>query len=316
MRINIKNGLDIPISGEPKQTIGDAPPVGSVAILGIDYVGLKPTLLVAEGDRVRLGQALFLNRMDPRVRYTAPGTGVVRAINRGARRVLQSVVIELDGDDEETFIACDPAELPDLAREKVRENLLQSGLWTALRTRPFSKVPSPDAVPEAIFVTAIDSNPLAARPGLVIDQHRDAFVHGLEVLSRLTDGTVYVCRDPATELPVSEVRSVQMSVFAGPHPAGLVGTHIHHLSPVGPNHSVWHVGYQDVIAIGKLFTDGRIWTERVISLAGPVVLKPRLLRARLGAHTEDLVREQLEHVESRVISGSVQTRLVGTASAR
>ncbi len=316
MRNDIRKGLNIPIKGEPQQVISDGPTVSSVAVLGSDFVGIKPTMAVAEGDRVRLGQPLFNDRANPRVRYTAPGSGVVRAINRGARRVLQSVVIDLDGDEEETFKTFAADELENLARSDVVENLLESGLWTALRTRPYSKSPQPDATPEAIFVTAIDTNPLAARPDLIIAEHSEDFLHGLAVVSRLTEGTVHVCRGPDGDLPTSEVSNVRMSVFSGPHPAGLVGTHIHYLCPVGADRTVWHLGYQDVIAIGKLFTSGRIWTERVVSLGGPVVLKPRLLRTRLGAYTEDLVDEELEHVECRVISGPVLSghRAAGWAS--
>jgi Na+-transporting NADH:ubiquinone oxidoreductase subunit A len=316
MRIDIRKGLNIPINGEPEQVVHDGPQVGSVGVLGSDFVGIKPTMAVAEGDRVRLGQELFTDRANPRVRYTAPGSGVVRAINRGARRSLRSVVIDLDGDDEETFAHYSGDELDELDRDKVVDTLLASGLWTALRTRPYSKVPSPDSEPAAIFVTATDSNPLAAKPGVIIAEHAEDFRNGLAVLSRLTQGTVYVCRGPDCDLPNSEIEQVQTSVFSGPHPAGLVGTHIHHLCPVGTERTVWHLGYQDAIAVGKLFTGGRIWTERVVSLAGPMVLKPRLVRTRLGAYTEDVVRDELEHVECRVVSGPILSghRAAGWAS--
>jgi len=316
MRIDIKKGLEIPISGEPEQVVTDGAAVGSVGLLGIDYVGLKPTLHVEVGERVRLGQPLFSHRKNPRVKFTAPGAGVITAINRGARRVLQSVVIDLHGDDEEEFARYEANALDDLDRESVCENLLNSGLWTALRTRPYSKIPVPKSTPHAIFVTAADTNPLAADPGIVIGEHPDDFGNGLSVLTRLTEGTVHVCRGPDTALPVYDNNRVQTTVFAGPHPAGLVGTHIHFLSPVSAKRSVWHIGYQDVIAIGKLFTTGRLWTDRVIALGGPMVGNPRLLRARLGASTEDLVRDELARGESRVISGSILAghRAAGWAS--
>ncbi|MDX1735551.1 MAG: NADH:ubiquinone reductase (Na(+)-transporting) subunit A, partial [Halioglobus sp.] len=141
--IKIKRGLDIPIEGAPRQVIEDAPAARAVALVGFDYVGMKPTMAVAEGDRVKLGQLLFSDKKTEGVRYTAPASGTVTAINRGARRVLQSVVIEVDGDEAETFATCTPDALPDA--QAIRDNLVASGQWTALRTRPYSKVPAPDA---------------------------------------------------------------------------------------------------------------------------------------------------------------------------
>ncbi|MGB1581366.1 MAG: NADH:ubiquinone reductase (Na(+)-transporting) subunit A, partial [Nevskiales bacterium] len=181
MRFKIKKGLDLPINGAPAQAIEDAAAVQSVAILGHDYVGMKPTMLVAEGDHVKLGQPLFEDKKNPGVIYTAPGAGEVTAINRGHKRVLQSVVIRLEGDDAESFDKFDSARLGDLDRSTIQNNLVQSGLWTALRTRPYSKVPAVGSSPRSIFVTAMDSNPLAADPALIISKAREDFVNGLKV---------------------------------------------------------------------------------------------------------------------------------------
>jgi Na+-transporting NADH:ubiquinone oxidoreductase subunit A len=305
MLIRTKKGLDIPILGAPEQAIYDGPRITSVGLLGNEYVGLKPTMMVAEGDRVKLGQPLFADKRDRRICYTAPGSGVVSRINRGAKRALQSVVIELKGTEEESFNSYAPHELAQLNGDQVRGNLLASGLWTAFRTRPFSKVPIPDAGPHSVFVTAMDSNPLAARADVVINAAGPDFLHGLTALAKLTSGKVYVCKSPNGDIPTSDVASVEVAEFAGPHPAGLPGTHIHFLDPVSSTKTAWHLNYQDVIAIGKLFTTGRLWVERVIALAGPPVVRPRLLRTRLGANTEELVRGELRPGEVRVVSGSV-----------
>lgn len=306
MTIKIKKGLDIPIAGEPDQTIEDAVPVTSVAIMGSDYIGLKPTMLVREGDRVKLGQAIFTDKKNPGFNYTSPGCGTVKAINRGAKRALQSVEIELDGHDEVTFAQYDTSDLANLSRDKVCQNLQESGLWSAFRTRPYSKQPKVDAVPNSIFVTVIDTNPLAPEPSVVLDGYIEDFNHGLQILSRLTQGRIFVCVDNHTDLTSQNNNQIEYHAFNGPHPAGLAGTHIHYLDPVGVTKSVWHIGYQDVIAIGKLFTTGKIWVERVISLAGPMVKKPRLLKTRMGACTTDLTKCQLSgEGDVRVISGSV-----------
>ena len=300
--INIKQGLDLPILGSPQQGIVDGPPVRSVAVIGPDYVGMKPTMAVAVGDRVRAGDLLFTDKKTKGVRYTAPASGVVAAIHRGEKRVLQSVVIDVDGDEAVAFDSFPIAELGSLERSKVQDLLVESGLWTALRTRPYSKVPVPGSTPRSIFVTAMDTNPLAVDPQIVISEQKEAFEHGLTVLSRLADGSVYLCKAPGADIPAGNAR---VEEFAGPHPAGLAGTHIHFLDPVGVGRTVWSIGYQDVIAIGILFTSGKLWLERVISLAGPQVEEPRIIRTRLGASLSDLVVGGLKSGENRVISGSI-----------
>jgi Na+-transporting NADH:ubiquinone oxidoreductase subunit A len=262
---------------------------------------MRPTMMVQEGDAVKLGQVLFADKKNVGVVYTAPGAGTVAAINRGAKRVLQSVVIDLSGNEEETFES--HANLADLARQQVCDTLVASGLWTALRTRPYSKVPALDSTPQALFVTAIDTNPLAADPQVVLAAYQEDFNKGLTVLAKLTDGDVFVCR--ASGSGAASNGKVQTAEFDGPHPAGLPGTHIHFLAPVGVGKTVWHINYQDVIAVGKLFSTGKLWVERVVALGGPVIDKPRLLRTRLGARISDLVAGETAAGENRIISGSV-----------
>lgn len=303
--MRIKRGLDIPVKGEPEQAIYDGPPVNTVALLGYDYIGIKPTMTVAVGDQVKLGQALFSDKRNPSVSFTSPGAGKIVEINRGARRILQSVVIELNGDDEESFERYDEADLGTLSAQQVMDNLLASGLWTALRTRPYSLVPDPGSQPQAIFITAMDSNPLAARADVVIQDAAQDFDNGLKVIAKLTEGKLYICKYPEANIAVPQAVPFVTADFSGPHPAGLVGTHIHFLDPVNAEKEVWSLNYQDVIAIGRLFTTGRLPVERVISLAGPVVSRPRLIRTRLGASTEDIVRDELDDVDCRVISGSM-----------
>ncbi len=305
MVIRIDEGLDIPITGAPAGTVGDGPTVASVALLGDDYVGLSPAMRVKEGDQVKLGQTLFVDRKRPDIRFTSPGSGTVVEINRGARRALLSVVVRLGGDEEETFASWPETGLSALRRDQVLEALFASGMWPALRARPFNKVADPGAAPRSIFVTATDSNPLAPPPETIINAHPDDFANGLTVVSRLTDGPVFVCQKPNVELSKSPANNVSVEMFSGPHPAGLVGTHIHHLDPIGAGKSVWHIGYQDVIAVGHLFTTGQLMTERTVALAGPMVREPCLIRTRLGANTENLTRDALMDGESRVISGSV-----------
>jgi Na+-transporting NADH:ubiquinone oxidoreductase subunit A len=316
MLTKLKKGFNIPITGAPEQLIQPGPAITTVALIGGDYIDLIPSVLVNEGDRVKLGQPLFTDKKTAGVRYTAPGSGVVTAIHRGTKRVLQSVVIRLEGDEEETFNRYGQQQLIQLSAAQVQENLLASGLWTALRTRPYSKVPAPDSKPHSIFVTAMDTNPLALQPEVVINEYHEDFANGLSVIAQLTEGPVFVCKSPETTILTPPSEQLKIAEFSGPHPAGLVGTHIHFLDPVSATKTVWYLNYQDVIAIGKLFTTGRLWVERIIALGGPPVLKPRLLRTRLGANTNDLLLGELQDVECRAISGSVLSgrRAAGWAS--
>jgi Na+-transporting NADH:ubiquinone oxidoreductase subunit A len=305
MQFKIKKGLDIPLAGAPVQEISAGANVASVALFGPSTHDLKPRMLVSEGDRVKLGQPLFTDKQNPGVNFTSPGSGVVKAINRGERRVLQSVVVRLEGNDAEEFDTFSSERLYSLEIGAVRDNLQASGMWTAFRTRPFSKIPAVDTSPRALFVTAIDTNPLAADPAVIIEPRKETFAQGLEIVSKLTDGSVYLCTAVDSGIACPDGQQFKHAEFSGPHPAGLAGTHIHLLEPVSEQKTVWSIGYQDVIAIGELFASGRLPVERVISLGGPKVLKPRLITTRLGANTSDLVRGELSPGSVRVVAGSV-----------
>ena len=299
--IEIKPGLDLPIKGSPRQEIGKAMVVTRVALLGSDYPGIKPTMLVKEGDTVKAGQPLFADKKNEGVLFTSPGSGSVVEINRGERRVFRSIVIELDETDTSVSFKAHE-DLGALSRAVVVEGLIKSGLWTGIRRRPYEKVPSVDAIPHSIFVNAMDTNPLAGDQSIAIARQASAFVNGISVISKLTEGTVFVCRDPDASF---DAGAAEVKIFSGKHPAGLVGTHIHYLDSVGEGKEVWHLSAQDIIAIGCLFKDGVISTERVISLAGPSAINPRLLVTRLGASLDELIAGELVEGLHRIVSGSI-----------
>lgn len=303
----IKRGLDLPILGSPEQRIELARPVRRVALLGQDFIGMKPTMLVAPGDRVRQGQPVFEDKKTPGVIFTAPASGTVAEVVRGAKRKFISLVIEVEGDERVEFAETRGQTPESLGRERLTGLLCNSGLWTSLKTRPFGKTPRPGSVPHSIFVTAIDTNPLAADPVVVLSESRDNFSLGLVALAQLTDGKVFVCKGEQSAIPTASAPRVETATFAGPHPAGLPGTHIHFLDPVGPHKTVWYIGYQDVVAIGSLLTSGTTDTRRVISLAGPEVRQPRLLETRLGANISELLEDELvsDAALVRPISGSI-----------
>jgi Na+-transporting NADH:ubiquinone oxidoreductase subunit A len=225
----------------------------------------------------------------------------VSAINRGDKRVFQSIVIDVEDDEFEPFNQF--SDLSQLSRQQVVDNLVASGQWTALRTRPYSRVPAPNSEAAAIFVTAIDTHPLAADPVIVIAEQARAFEDGLTVLSKLSS-KVFVSKAPGANISTGSAQ-VETAEFAGPHPAGLAGTHIHFLNPVNANKTVWTIGYQEVIAIGKLFTEGKLFVERVLALAGPQIEKPELIRSRVGVNLDELTAGKMLPGNNRVISGSV-----------
>ena len=309
-----KRGLNLPITGEPKQSIEGASTVGKVAILADDYIGMRPRMAVQVGDKVKRGQLLFEDRKTPGVLFTAPGAGTVSAINRGARRALRSVVVELDESETnptgapeevsyESFVGKDIA---GLSSDEVRAALIESGLWTAFRTRPYSKVPAVDSTPRSIFVTAIDTNPLAPDAALIVAERSEDFESGLKVLSKLPEqGKVYLCKEAGSTVSAGSAQGVETHEFKGPHPAGTVGLHIHQIEPADRERVVWHLGYQDVIAIGSFFGTGKLSLERVVAIGGPKVSTPRLLRTRLGAAVDTIVDGETRPGENRVLSGSV-----------
>ena len=307
----IKKGLSLPIAGRPDQSQIERKTVTRVALLGDDYVGMKPALAVAIGDDVLLGQTLFTDRRNSSIRFTSPGSGRVAEINRGARRSFESIVIDLDDkEDEITFESFPESCLSGINRESVIKLLTESGLWTSLRARPYGKIADPDTEPHSIFVNAMDTNPLAPSFEKTLEGREEEFKHGLSVISRLTRGKLYLCKEKGARIPSTRMVHLTVEEFSGPHPAGNVGTHIHFLDPVDKHKTVWHISADDLIAVGILFATGRLSTERVLSLAGPSVSNPRLIRTRLGASIEDIIFDEYDfggrkELETRVISGSV-----------
>jgi Na+-transporting NADH:ubiquinone oxidoreductase subunit A len=215
------------------------------------------------------------------------------------------MVIELEGNEEVTFNSYSESEIPSLNIDLVKSQLLDSGLWTALRERPFSKVANPEINPKAIFITALDSNPLAPSIEKVLEGREAGFKNGVRVLSKLTEGNLFLCKEEGSKIPEPQVHNLTVQEFSGVHPKGLAGTHIHYLSPVSRNSKVWYINAQDVAAIGELFTTGKINVNRIISLGGPALKNPRYLKTRIGASLSELTSDELSAKECRIISGSV-----------
>lgn len=308
----LRRGLALPITGAPRQSIENTAQVQHFAVLGADYLDLKPSVLVAEGDAVGAGAPLFFNKTVPDAMVTSPVSGRIKAVNRGARRKLVSIEIVADPDAAEPLDFSDVGDVT--TRDGLVERVCQAGLWTAFRTRPYSKVPDPATTPKAIYVTAMDTEPLAADPALIISEEPDAFNAGLKAVAELSGGTTYLCQTSGSELPVTDVSGVERVGFSGPHPAGLAGTHMHFLEPPTAESFVWTISYADVLSIGRLLMTGRYDPSRVVALSGPQCKDPRLVRTLDGASLVELTQDdQPSDVTLRMISGSVLSGRAGEA---
>lgn len=271
-------------------------PARSFAVMGADYPGLRPALSVAEGDEVQAGQVLLTDRTHPRVAFVSPVAARVVSVEYGPRRSLSALVLHRAETQED---AQAPAAPPDMTgRAALTGALLSRGMWPMFRTRPFGRFPDPAAVPDAIFVTATDTEPLAPDPRVTVAGREQAFRAGVELLASLTDGPVHVCQSPGAPLAPESAR-IRNAVFDGAHPAGLAGTHIERLHPVGPGRQVWTVDCQDVAAIGHLAETGHYDPSRIVAITGAHLPTPELIRTIPGASLREVAGE-----DGRILSGS------------
>lgn len=313
MRIELKDGLDIRLPGAPKQRMDGTVETSRVAILPSDYRDLRPALAVDSGERVAAGQRIFSDRRVPALACTSRVSGIVTQIDRGNKRQIQQIVIERDGNAEVTFPAYSTDTACKLPADDIRQTLLDSGLWLSLRARPFDRVASPDVRPRALLVTAIDTHPLAPDPAVMLLDNADAFVTGVKLLARLCTGTTFVCVAAGASIPVPEGDRIRRVELAGPHPAGLPGTHIHALGlEVHREADLWYAGYQDVVDVGQLFLTGRVPARRAIAIAGPCARRARLVNTLAGADLGEFANEWSEP-DGKLVSGSL---LAGAGPAR
>ncbi|MCP4431016.1 MAG: NADH:ubiquinone reductase (Na(+)-transporting) subunit A [Gammaproteobacteria bacterium] len=284
-------------------SIGEHKSSGLCAILGRDFPGVSFQMLVEVGDQVKAGQAIMCDRRNPQIRFGSACSGVVSAIHRGSRRRLVS--IQISNENHADAISFD---IPDqLDKQSLIDLMLESGLWTAMRSRPFDVIADPDTKPEALFISAIDTRPLAANPEAILLKYSQEFSIGLRALCKLVDAPVYLCKSESQDIGQENTMRVEEVEFKGEHPAGLVGTHIKALCPIRlDGNQVWHIGYQDVISLGNLLSSGKPWNQRVISLAGSAVKNPGLITVPMGAGIDGLIDGELSTADSsRVISGSI-----------
>ncbi|MGM0620917.1 MAG: Na(+)-translocating NADH-quinone reductase subunit A [Bacteroidota bacterium] len=303
--IKLRKGLNIKLKGSAVKALENLPVPATVALKPTDFPGLTPKLSVKPGHKVKAGDALFYDKYHPEILFTAPLGGEVKSVNRGERRKILEVVVEVDKDaGEVAFKKADPKKL---SADEIKEQLLKSGLWPFIRQRPYGIIPSPDKKPRAIFVSAFDTAPLAPDNRFVLENQMETFQKGIDALSKLTEGDVHLGVN--SDSPFANVKNVKSHQFSGPHPAGNVGVQIHHVSPVIRGELVWTVNVQDVLFIGRLFENGKIDFTRVFALTGSEVETPKYYQTVLGTPVSSLTDGRLKKVDykQRIISGNVLT---------
>jgi Na+-transporting NADH:ubiquinone oxidoreductase subunit A len=304
--IKIKKGLNINLIGEAEKTIKELS-TDQYAIKPTDFIGVFPKMLVKEGDAVKAGTPLFIDKYRDNIIFTSPVSGEVKEIKRGAKRMLLEVKIKANGSDEAVdFGKADPKSA---TRDQIVEKLLQSGVWPMIRQRPYSVIANPAEKPKSIFISTFDTSPLAPDNDLIVHGNGEDFQTGLDALVKLTDGKVHLNIDAsATHSKVfTNSKGVQINQFSGPHPAGNVGVQINKIDPINKGDVVWYLYPQDVLTIGRLFNTGNYDSTRIIALAGSEVLRPAYYKTKVGVNVEALVNNNTTDVNKRYISGNVLT---------
>ncbi len=305
--IKIKKGLNISMLGTAEKIIKKADQAEYYAVKPTDFTGIRPKLVVKVGDKVKAGTPLFYDKFQPEVQFTSPVSGEVTEINRGERRVILEVVIKSDATIEyEEFKVGDPSKL---SKEEIVEVLQKSGLWPAIRQRPYSTIANPQDTPKAIFISAFDSAPLATDMDYVVMDCSECFQKGIDILSKLTEGTIHLNINadyPASET-YTKAKGVQVNKFTGPHPSGNVGIQINKIDPINKGDIVWYTYPQEIIAIGRLFEKGIYDATKIIALTGSEVKNPIYYKLIGGASIKNLTQGNVNDGEHRYISGNALT---------
>lgn len=304
----LRKGHDILLEGEAEGAVQQVN-IRTFAIQPQDFLGMSPIpkVVVEEGQKIKAGDILFFDKRHPEVKYVVPVSGEVAAVRRGEKRMIAEIIILADEIIE--FAELEAFDLERASREELINYLLETGAWSMIRQRPFDIVAPANVVPRDIFISTFDTAPLAPDADKVVQGRHTAFQKGLDVLTKLTDGKVYLGLDgrgkekPSPAFMLAE--GVEKVFFKGKHPAGNVGVQIHHIKPINVGEIVWTLGVQEVITLGAIFTEGRFNAERVVALTGAELKTPQYVRTYVGANIGELLKDNLANDHVRIVSGDV-----------
>jgi len=300
--IVIKKGHDIRMSGLPLSSSVSNLVTSSVSLMPNQFRGVKPKLMVSEGEKVKIGQPLFFDKIKPDVKWASPANGSVKKIEFGSRRVIEKIEIAVEGQETVRHNLLSKEQIKSSKKDLVLDYILESNLFPLIRQRPFNKVADPKVEPRDIFISGHNTAPLAVDFHEILKKNKDAFQLGLTALSKLTRGRVYL-----TLKDFMEFENVQVQTISGPHPAGNVGIQIHHTKPLNPNEVIWTVNAQHVITLGKLFQTGEYDPYFTVSIGGSGADKPEVVKTLTGSSIQSMLKNQSRENPVRFISGDVLT---------
>ncbi|MCF7808479.1 MAG: Na(+)-translocating NADH-quinone reductase subunit A [Candidatus Marinimicrobia bacterium] len=309
---NLKKGYDIALQGRAERRREKALKTTAIAVQPKDFRGLRPRVEVTAGDTVQRGSVLFVDKQRPEIVFRSPAAGTVRGIDRGERRAILRVVVDTTADSAEKFENYSSTQVSTLSHEDAKKLLLTSGLWPALRQRPFDRMANPDANPKSIFISAVDSAPLQAETDFLLEGREQDFQLGVDLLSKLTDGSINLSLSAKTESFFMGIQGVEKHRFDGPHPAGNVGIQIHHVDRIVSGDVVWYISPRHVAQIGSFLSKGEYPGAKTYALTGSGLEDHHYVVGTEGALVSDLVSQTIPVKEKRVISGHV---LTGTKTA-
>ncbi len=278
-----------------------------VSVKPSDFHNLTPKMVVKEGEMVKAGTILFHDKYIESVKFASPISGTVKAIVRGEKRRILEVLVESDG--QQSYVDAKSGVLSGMSSEQVKETMLAAGLWPYLNQRPIDVVADPKNAPKSIFISAFSSAPLAPDYNFALQGKGEEFQAGLDALAKLTQGKVYLTLNAkvASNEVFKNAKGVEINTISGKHPAGNVGTQIHHIDPINKGEFVWTVNAQDVAIIGRYFVTGKYDTARIIALTGSEIKDPHYFETISGANIAELLKDQITSDNVRVISGNVLT---------
>lgn len=304
--VSIHKGLDIRLQGLAEKQLKILPNSRIICISPLDFHGLNPKLLVKEGDSVKIGDPLFFDKTNEALHFVTPASGTVKSIVRGEKRKILQVLIETSENQE--YKNGSAEDVSKLSSEELKTKMLACGLWPFIKQRPIDVIADQNQEPKAIFVSAFDSSPLAPDYNFILEGRQEDLQTGFNALYQLTKGKVHLNIDAKNDSSLfSNIKGVEINKFAGKHPAGNVGTQIHHIDPINKGEYIWTINIQDLVIIGNYFNTGKLNARRTIALSGSEVSEPQYYNVLIGTNLDGILKGKVKGNHVRFISGNVLT---------